>query len=238
VRDFRIITASHSWHKHAKKVPDQHEIWTPQNNDLTGRNFLNFVLATFTIASPGSHHCGQSYVALLMPGLSQGQSSWSITPAEFGCVFVQPHKLISLYSNTSYIYWPSLAPPPSHHTTQYICILHCRMNYITSPLNMAIILISTRDYTFLVNHTKNGSCCITQSFPQAKWRGTSKYQCLASSVLWVGILCTRSRMRLINMTECAQLHYHVYQSSSHSCSSSAELKRHAVVTAIKNKITN
>jgi hypothetical protein len=28
------------------------------------------------------------------------------------------------------------------------------MNYMTSPLNMAIKLIATREYTFLVNHTK------------------------------------------------------------------------------------
>jgi hypothetical protein len=71
----------------------------PQNNDSTGNNFLNFVPATFAIASPGSCHHGQSYVALPMPGLSQGESSWSITPAEWLCLLstTQPDFIMQQY---------------------------------------------------------------------------------------------------------------------------------------------
>jgi hypothetical protein len=142
-QDFRIIPASHFWCKHDKKYLDHHEIQTPQNNNLTGHHFLNFMPATFAIASPGSLHCSQSYIALLMPGLSQHQSSWSITPAEFGCVFMQPHNLISLCSNTSCIYGPSLAPPPSQ-STNYIHLLPHNSVYFHSTLENEVPDLATQ----------------------------------------------------------------------------------------------
>ena len=162
----------------------------PQNIHLKGRNFLNFVPATFTIALPGSRHHGWSSVTICNirtptgPKLF-GYNSW------FGCVFVQPHNLISSCSNTSFIYWPSLAPPPSRSTNHIHLLPHHSIHLHSTMEDELHDLATQHGYQINCNkgvyipgkpHQKNGSCCITQSCPEAKWRGMSKYQCCVKAL--------------------------------------------------------
>jgi hypothetical protein len=133
-RDFWIILAFHSWWEHAKKILNHHEVRTPQNINLEGRNFLNFEPATFVIASPGSRHCRQSSISIQnIPGPSQGQSSLGITPVEFGCVIVNLHNLqvwvwrivasVTLLDNCLMTISPSLNPTVLRTQITWVMIL-------------------------------------------------------------------------------------------------------------------